>query len=216
MRILYRILIATLGAIVLFVTGICGWLFFYAEDLPDFYQLSRFTPSVEVIVSDPCLERPSTVIPFNRIGKPVRDALAAAEQARSISYWIARGLVGCNQRLKNLRYQLNSLRLSWHIRRHFSDEQIFTIYANQAYFGGGATGVKDASVAYFHKDPDALSIAEAALLVGLLRSPERFSPYKHPERALQRRSEVLQAMVNQRKISANEAANAERVPIPTR
>ena len=214
MKTLFRILIATLGAIALVITGFCAWLFFYTGDLPDFYQLSRFAPNVEVIVSDPCLERPSTVIPFNRIGKPLRDALAAAEQpARPISYEIARGLVECNQKLRPLRFQLNSLRLSWLIGRHFSDEQIFTIYANQAYFGSGAAGVKDASVTYFQKDPDALNIAEAALLAGLLRGPELFSPYKHPERALKRRSEILQAMVAQRKISANEAANADRAPI---
>ncbi len=202
---------------VLFITGICAWLFFFTKDLPDFYQLSPFAPNVEAIISDPCLERPLTVIPFDRIGMPLRNALAVAElPGKSLSYEIARRLAVCNQKLPPLRFELNSLRLSWRIRSHFSDEQIFTIYANQAYFGAGATGVKDASVAYFHKDPDALSIAEAALLAALLRGPEHLSPYKHPDRALQRRSEVLQAMVAQRQISANEAANAERSPLLTR
>ena len=122
----------------------------------------------------------------------------------------------CNPKsLKPLRSQLNEIRLSWQIRRHFSDDQILTIYANQAYFGAGANGVKNASLTYFHKDPDTLSIAEAALLAGLLRSPERFSPYEHPDRALQRRNEVLRAMAVQGTISANQAANAETVGILT-
>jgi len=212
----FRILIPTVGAIALVITGICAWLFFYVGDLPDFYQLSRFAPNAEVIISNPCLGKPSTVIPFNRIGKALRDALAAAEPTKLIPRYIARDQVGCNQKgLRPLRFQLNELRLSWHIRRHFSDDQIFTIYANQAYFGAGANGVKSASLAYFHKDPDALSIADAALLAGLLRSPERFSPYKHPDRALQRRNEVLRAMVAQGTITANEAANAEKERILT-
>jgi penicillin-binding protein 1A len=178
-------------------------------------KLSRFAPSAEVVISDPCLADPSTVIPSDRIGKPFRDALAAAVPPGTFSYQIARRLVVCHQQLRALRYQINTLRLSWHIRRHFSEEQILTIYANQAYFEPGVTGVKNASLALFQRDPDALSLAEAALLVVLTGSPG-FSPDKHPEVALRRRSEILHAMVAQGKISANEAENADMLPILTR
>ena len=121
----------------------------------------------------------------------------------------------CNHTGGMGRYHLNSLRLSWHIRSRFSQEQIFTIYANRAYFGSGATGVESASRQFFRKEADALNTEEAALLAGLLRAPEYFSPYKRPEKALQRRNQVLEAMAAQGKLSAIEAARAEATPIAT-
>jgi len=113
------------------------------------------------------------------------------------------------------RYHANNLRLSWHIRRHFSEQQVFTIYANRAYFGSGATGVENASRQLFHKNADSLNTEDAALLAGLLRAPDYFSPYKHPERALQRRNQVLEAMAAQGKISTSDAARAEASPVAT-
>jgi len=92
---------------------------------------------------------------------------------------------------------------------HFSEQQLFTIYANRAYFGARAIGVESASRQFFYKDADTLSIEEAALIAGLLRAPGYFSPYKNPERALERRNKVLESMAAQGKLSAVEAARAE-------
>ena len=120
----------------------------------------------------------------------------------------------CNHSGGMGKYHLNVFRLSWHIRMHFTEQQLFAIYANRAYFGPGITGVERASEEFFHKEPAALSIAEAAFIAGLLRAP--FSPYKSPERAFQRRNEVLEEMVAQGKLSGVEAVKLEASPISVR
>jgi penicillin-binding protein 1A len=201
------------------IVGVCGWFFLYTRDLPNFDSLSQFAPSAPSVVSDSCLDGQSTAVPFERIGKPFRDAFAAAEPARplpaaSLTARIAETLL-CNQREGQGKLHLDALRLSWHIRMHFSEQQIFTIYANRAYFGPAAIGVENTSRKFFQKDADALSVEEAALIAGLLRAPGYFSPYNHPERALQRRNKVLEDMVAQGRLSAGDAARAEATPIVT-
>jgi len=201
------------------IVGVCGWLFVYTGDLPDFDHLSQFAPSAQSVVSDSCLAGPSTVVTFDGIGKPLRDALATAEPARplpaaSLPDRIA-GTLLCNRREGEGKRHLNEFRLSWHIRRRFSEQQLFTIYANRAYFGSGATGVESASRLFFRKGADSLNTEEAALLAGILRAPDVFSPREHPEKALQRRNRVLEAMVAQGKLSASDAARAEATPVVT-
>lgn len=213
-RLLLNILLATAGVVLLAVVGICGWLFVYTEDLPDFDHLSQFAPDAPSVVSDSCLASASTSIPFDRIGRPLRDALAAAEPEQFLPMQIARSLM-CDHTEKRLKRQLNTHRLSWHIRRRFSEQQIFIIYANRAYFGPGLIGVERACMKFFHKEPDALSIEQAALIAGLLRSPSAYSPYKHPDRALQRRNKVLELLVAQGKLSTGDASRLEATPLGT-
>jgi len=210
MKLPYKILLAMAGVMLLTVVGVCGWLFLYTGDLPEFGHLSQFAPSTQSVVLDSCLASPSTSIPFDRIGEPFKNALAAAEPAQSFPCQIAGSLM-CNHSGGMGKYHLNEFRLSWHIRMHFTEQQLFAIYANRAYFGPGITGVERASEEFFHKEPAALSIAEAALIAGLLRAP--VSPYKSPERALQRRNEVLEEMVAHGKLSAAEAVRLEATPV---
>ena len=214
MELLYKILLGMLGLVLLTVAGLCSWLFLYTGDLPDFDHLSQFAPSIQSVVSDSCLASPSTSIPFDRIGEPLKNAIVAAEKAQSLSHQIAFSLM-CKHSGGMGKYHLNEARLSWHIRMHFSKQQIFTIYANRAYFGAGITGVENASKVFFHKEPDALRIEEAALIAGVLRAPGSYSPDKHPERALQRRNKVLEEMVAQGRLSALDAARLEATPVVT-
>jgi membrane carboxypeptidase/penicillin-binding protein len=191
MRTLYKISLSMAALVLLALATVCGWLFFYTGDLPDTKHLFQFAPSAQFTVLDSCLASPSMAIPFDRIGKTMQDALAAAESPTSFPHQIARSLM-CNHTGGMGRYHVNSLRLSWHIRWRFSEQQVFAIYANRAYFGSGVTGVENASRQFFRKDSDALNTQEAALLAGLLRAPDS-SPYKHPEKALQRRNQVLES-----------------------
>jgi membrane carboxypeptidase/penicillin-binding protein len=151
MRLLYKISLSMAALVLMPIAAVCGWLFVYTGDLPDTDHLSQFAPRSPSPVLDSCLASPSMAIPFDRIGKTLRDALAAAEPAGSLSDQIARTLM-CNRRERSGRYQLNAFRLGWHIRRRFSEQQVFTIYANRAYFGSGATGVESASKLFFNKD----------------------------------------------------------------
>src|SRR5713226_5425147 len=96
MGLAYKILLLFAALVLLAVAGVCGWFFVYTGDLPDIKYLSQFAPVAQSLVSDSCLASPSTVIPFDRIGKPLQDALAAAEPHVSLSDQIARTLM-CNR-----------------------------------------------------------------------------------------------------------------------
>ena len=86
------------------------------------------------------------------------------------------------------------------------------MYSNRIYLGPELIGVQQGSEFYFHKSPAELNIAEAALLVGLIRSPV-YSPFKHPDRALRRRNEVVDAMVENGSITSVEAQAAKASPL---
>ncbi|HKM91470.1 MAG TPA: transglycosylase domain-containing protein [Candidatus Acidoferrales bacterium] len=215
MAALYKVSLALAAVVLIAANGFCGWVFFYTGDLPKTDGLAEFAPAAGQLVTDSCLASLLFAIPFDLIGKPFQDALASAEPRISFPDQIARTLM-CNRFERSTLYQLNVFRLSWHIRRRFSEKQLFTIYANRAYFGPGATGVDNASQHFFQRDANALSTEEAALLAGLLRGPDFFSPFKHPDRALQRRNEILETMASQGKLSSAEFAKAVGTPIITR
>jgi len=83
------------------------------------------------------------------------------------------------------------------IEEQYSKEQIITMYLNQIYFGEGAWGVKRAAEVYYGKPAEQLTLAESALLAGLVKAPSVLSPYKRPEQAVERRNVVLSLMHDQ-------------------
>ncbi len=89
-----------------------------------------------------------------------------------------------------------------------SKEEILHAYINQIYFGAGAQGVELAARLFFDKPAAELSLGEAALLAGLPKSPTRYNPYKHYDRALNRRNLVLKRMAAVGYISMGEAGQA--------
>src|SRR5271165_2900639 len=99
--------------------------------------------------------------------------------------------------------------LAIQIERRFTKPQIFTLYANQIFLGHGAYGFEAASEYYFSKPAKRLKLEEAALLAGLPKAPQYYSPVNHPERALKRRNLVLNAMLEDGKITAAQAADAK-------
>ena len=103
--------------------------------------------------------------------------------------------------------------LAIQIERRFTKPQIFTLYANQIFLGHGAYGFEAASEYYFSKPARQLKLEEAALLAGLPKAPQYYSPINHPERALKRRNLVLNAMLEDGKITAGQAADAKSKPI---
>jgi penicillin-binding protein 1A len=94
------------------------------------------------------------------------------------------------------------------IESRYSKEEILEAYVNQIAFGLGAYGVEQAARILFGVPASDLTLSEAALLAGLPKSPTRYNPYRHFERALQRQRIVLQRMVAVGYVSAEEAAAA--------
>src|SRR5262249_17323257 len=95
---------------------------------------------------------------------------------------------------KTIRRKLQELILANRIERLFSKDQILEMYLNKVYFGDGLYGVEAASRGYFGKHASELSVPEAGLLAGLVKSPSSYAPTVSIERAVSRRNVVLQVM----------------------
>ena len=103
--------------------------------------------------------------------------------------------------------------LAVQIERRFTKPQIFTLYANQIYLGHGVYGFEAASQFYFSKPAKRLTLDEAALLAGLPKSPSYYSPITHPDHALKRRNLVINSMLEDGEITAQQAEAARDQPI---
>src|SRR6202011_1180858 len=106
--------------------------------------------------------------------------------------------------------------LAIQIERRFTKPQIFTLYANQIALGHGVYGFEAASEFYFSRPAKQLTLEEAALLAGLPKGPTLYSPINHPDRAQKRRNLVINAMLEDGKITAAQAADARSAPLVLR
>lgn len=118
-----------------------------------------------------------------------------------------------------LRYRhINELSVTTAVDALWPKNQILSAYLGKVYLGTNASGpiygFKKASSAYFQKPLESLSVAEVALLAALIRGPSYFSPIQHPERALQRRANVLQSLKDRGAITESQFNEAVRSPIP--
>jgi penicillin-binding protein 1A len=138
----------------------------------------------------------------------VRDVLSgsAKEGASSITQQLARNSLPLGGR--NLSRKLLEAMVALRIEHDFTKQQILELYINRIYFGSGCYGVETASLAYFGKNAAKLNLSEAAILAGLIRSPNRFSPLKNPEGAALQRDAVLNRLLELKKISAAQADQA--------
>jgi penicillin-binding protein 1A len=109
--------------------------------------------------------------------------------------------------------KLQEAMLAIQIERRFTKPQIFTLYANQIALGHGVYGFEAASEFYFSKTSKQLTLPEAALLAGLPKGPSYYSPINHPDRALKRRNLVINAMLEDGKITAAQADGARSAPL---
>ena len=107
--------------------------------------------------------------------------------------------------------------MSMILETRLSKQEIFTLYANQIYLGqqSGVSiyGVGEASNAYFGKDVSQLTLPEAAFIAGIIRSPNRYNPYKHPENVKERRNQVLESMTETGDITPQQLADSRAVNI---
>jgi len=134
-----------------------------------------------------------------------------AQGASTITMQLTRNLFLSTE--KTYGRKLQEIFLALQIERHFTKQQIFTLYANQIYLGRGTYGFEAGSEYYFSKHARDLALPEAALLAALPKGPEEFSPVRHPDRALKRRNLVLQEMLNDHKITQQEATAAMASPL---
>ena len=118
---------------------------------------------------------------------------------------------------KHLKRKLIEILISFQLESRFTKQQIFGMYANQINLGQRGSfainGFGEAAQAFFGKDLKQLDIAQDALLAGMIQSPSRLNPYRHPDRAIARRNLVLTSMVETGDITTAEARAAEAEPL---
>jgi len=117
---------------------------------------------------------------------------------------------------KSLARKMKEILLAFQIEREYPKDKILEMYFNQIYFGHGAYGVEAAAQTYFGKSVDELNLAEAAMLAGLPRAPNTYSPIVDKERARRRRGVVLQRMVEEGFITTEQAEAAAAIPFDER
>jgi penicillin-binding protein 1A len=108
--------------------------------------------------------------------------------------------------------KLREMKVALSLERAYTKEEILEAYLNQINFDG-VYGVQSAAQHYFGKDAPELTLPEAALLAALPRAPARYSPIRHPERALARRNLILDLMAGQKMVTEREAELAKAFPI---
>jgi len=163
-----------------------------------------------------------TVISIDEIPEVMRYSMIAAEDAgfyehKGLDYWgvlraaytnIQRGGFSqgastiTQQVVKNLlltperevKRKVQEVLLARRLEEVLSKDEILWLYLNQVYWGHRNYGIEEASRFYFDKSTSELDLNEASTLAGMVQSPERLSPFKHPERCLERRNYVLNQM----------------------
>lgn len=176
------------------------------------------------------------VVPYSRIPKVLINAFVSAEDGRffehkgislvailraavknieaggvvqggsTITQQVAKAMLLSPER-KLLR-KIKEAILAYRMEKKFSKEDILTLYLNHIYLGEGAYGVEAASMTYFGKHVEQITLPEAALLAGLTSSPSRHSPVSHFEKAKERQGYVLQRMLEEGYITQDEEREA--------
>ena len=150
------------------------------------------------------------------IGAAYRDVESGGkvQGASTLTMQLARNLFLSPDRSFHRKVQETMLAIQ--IERRFTKPQIFTLYANQIFLGHGVYGFEAASEFYFSKPARQLTLDEAALLAGLPKGPSVYSPINHPDKAQKRRTLVINAMLEDGKITAAQAAEARTAPLVLR
>jgi penicillin-binding protein 1A len=180
-------------------------------------------------------------VPFDLLPRHVIDAVVATEDRRFFTHWgldpigIARaglanlkagryaqgGSTLTQQLAKNLfltserslRRKIEELMLALWLEVRLSKQDIAELYLNRVYFGGGAYGIEAASHRYFAKSARSLTVAESAVLAGLLKAPSRYSPANSPVLARARSQVVLKRMLDAGYITAADETAMMRRPV---
>jgi penicillin-binding protein 1A len=166
-----------------------------------------------VSIEDKDFYRHSGINFFRIVGAAYRDIESGGkvQGASTLTMQLARNLFLSPDRRWQRKVQEAMLAIQ--IERRFTKPQIFTLYANQIALGHGVFGFEAASEFYFSKPAKQLTLAEATLLAGLPKGPSYYSPINHPDRAQKRRNLVINAMLEDGRITAAQAAEVRAAPL---
>jgi len=157
-------------------------------------------------------------IDFLRLIKAAYDDIRAgnrAQGASTLTQQLARGFFLTP--VRTFKRKLAEAMIATQLERRLTKQQIFEFYCNHIYMGQRGSfsinGVAEASLAYFGKDVRQLTLPEAAFLAGFLRGPAIYDPYRHPDRARERRNRILDSMARIGAISPEQRDEAMETPL---
>jgi penicillin-binding protein 1A len=136
------------------------------------------------------------------------------EGASTITQQVAKSMLLTPE--KKYSRKLKEAILATRMEKRLTKDEILYIYLNQIYLGAGSYGVQLAAETYFAKSVDTLNLAEMAMLAGLPKAPNSYSPIKHLDKAKERQGYVLERMVKEGYITQAEADHAKQTPIVVR
>ncbi|GLK76124.1 penicillin-binding protein [Methylopila jiangsuensis] len=131
--------------------------------------------------------------------------------ASTITQQVAKNFLLTNE--TSMERKIKEALLSLRIEQTYSKDRILELYLNEIYLGMGAYGVGAASLVYFDKSVNELTLAEAAYLAALPKAPNNYHPFRYPERAMERRNWVIDRIVENGYATAEEGAAAKKEPI---
>ena len=118
---------------------------------------------------------------------------------------------------RTVKYKVTQIMVSFHLEHRFNKKQIFELYANQVPLGEhgsfSVNGFGEGAQVFFGKDVRQLDLAECALLAGMIQRPSYFNPWRHADRAIDRRNLVLDSMVETGSITKDDAEQAKEEPL---
>ena len=134
-----------------------------------------------------------------------------AEGGSTITQQLAKNAYLTQER--TFKRKIQEIFLALQIEKQYTKQEILEMYMNQIYFGQGAYGVQAAAKIYFDKNVEELNLSECALLAGIPKSPNYYSPFNSVQAAITRRDLVLDQMVKYHYISPSEARDAKNVEL---
>ncbi len=177
-------------------------------------KLPRFYLDAVVAAEDKRFYTHSGVDPLAICRAAVNDIKAGAlvEGGSTITQQLAKNLYFTQE--KRFERKFAEIFMAHDIEQLCTKEQILELYVNNIYFGSGYYCIRDAALGFCGKQPAELTESECALLAGLPNAPSAYSPLEHPERAEQRRQQVLNKMIDCNMLTADEAAALPAIVLP--
>jgi penicillin-binding protein 1A len=182
-------------------------------------DLPRYVPQAFVAIEDRRFYSHHGIDPIGIARAAVANILrrGVSQGGSTLTQQLAKNLFLTQER--TLSRKVQELALAIWLERKFNKTQILDLYLNRVYFGAGAYGIEAAAQRYFSKPATKLTVAEAATLAGLVRSPSRLAPTRNPDGAEKRAQLVLAAMMDMKfitddiaKVALMQPAHAVKAP----
>lgn len=199
------------GGMLLFVLTLTGFYLYYAIPMQERFAKLEMGDAVAGCPQPAYVYPQRFIALFERMEKGTISHVLARQ---ALEDWAAK-------ETRSLWRNLQELIAGLEIERHYTKQQQVWIAMNNGYMASRPDhcpirGMNDAAYYYFGKTPAQLSVAEMALLVGLVKGAGYYNPFEHPDRALQRRTQVLEISLNDKLITIAEYQAALQESLPTK